>query len=98
MEATTVNRFYIAGIAVRTANDGRAAKDIPALWERFFSEGILNMISNRESDALYCVYTDYESDHMGPYTTILGCRVSGTEGLPADLQVKLIGPGSYALK
>lgn len=69
-------KVIIAGLALRTTNEnGQSAKDIPALWQRFFAEDILNKLSGKIEDTLYCLYTDYEKDHTRPYTTLLGCRV-----------------------
>ena len=67
--------FYVVGISVRTSNENQqAAKDIPALWQRFMSENIADKIPNKSSNKVYAVYTDYESDHTKPYTTIIGYK------------------------
>lgn len=69
-------KVIIAGLAIRTTNEnGQSAKDIPALWQRFFAEDILNKLPGKIEDTLYCLYTDYEKDHTRPYTTLLGCRI-----------------------
>ena len=76
--------FFVAGIAVRTTNqNARARKDIGDLWAKFMSENIQTKISGKYADDLYCVYTDYESDHTGWYTAVIGCRVSeaGNDGM-----------------
>lgn len=79
-QKVTLENFSIVGISIRTTNtEGQAAKDISQLWGRFFKEQILQRISNRASDDIYCIYTDYESDYRGKYTTILGCRVLDNE-------------------
>lgn len=94
--------FQVIGLAIRTSNEnGRAAKDIPALWSQFFSEGVLAKIPNRYDDTLYCIYTDYEKDHTRPYTTILGCRVHSLEEIPEGMTGLTIGGGQcqhYPLK
>ncbi|MDM1293314.1 AraC family transcriptional regulator [Sphingobacterium sp. N143] len=78
--------FNIVGIAIRTSNqNNQAAKDIPDLWARFFENDILNRIPNKISDALYCVYMEYEKDHTLPYTTLLGCKVASLNDIPDDL-------------
>jgi predicted transcriptional regulator YdeE len=88
--------FYIIGIAVRTSNkDGRAQKDIGSLWARFMSDGIMERIPGRESADIYCVYTDYESDFNGEYTTVLGCRVSPGEMIPEGMSGKIIPASRY---
>jgi predicted transcriptional regulator YdeE len=88
--------FDIVGICVRTKNaPGAAEIDIPALWGRFFSENISSLIANRASDDIYSVYTDYETDHMGAYTTLIGHKVIGTLELTDILTKTTISAGTY---
>ncbi|MBX3254491.1 MAG: effector binding domain-containing protein [Chitinophagaceae bacterium] len=69
-------KVLIAGLAIRTTNEnGQSATDIPALWQRFFAEDIMNKLPGKIDNTIYCLYTDYEKDHTRPYTTLLGCRV-----------------------
>ena len=78
-----IEQFHVVGISVRTINqDGQAAKDIEALWVRFWEDHIQQQIPNNVSDDIYAVYTDYESDFNGPYTTIIGLPVSTLENIP----------------
>lgn len=59
----TIQKFHIIGISVRTINEnGQSAKDIEALWGKFWGEGISKQIPNKISDDIYAVYTDYETD------------------------------------
>jgi predicted transcriptional regulator YdeE len=82
---------------VRTTNqNGQAAQDIPALWNRFLTEGIAEKIPNKIDNAIYCIYTDYERDHTRPYTTILGCKVSTVEAIPEGMVSKTIEAATYA--
>jgi predicted transcriptional regulator YdeE len=86
--------FFVAGIAVRTTNqNAKARKDIGDLWTKFMSENIQSKISDKYSNDLYCVYTDYETDHTGWYTAVIGCRVidAGNDGM----FVALVPSGSY---
>ncbi|MEE3999403.1 effector binding domain-containing protein [Tenacibaculum sp. FZY0031] len=88
--------FYVVGISVRTTNENQqAAKDIPALWQRFMSENIAEQIPNKLSNEIYAVYTDYESDYTKPYTTIIGCKVSEIDAIPKGLVSKKITAPSY---
>lgn len=74
-----LDTFYVIGIAVRTTNENqKAAQDIPVLWNKFMTEGIINQIPNKADHAIYCIYTDYEKDYTKPYTTILGCKVNSS--------------------
>ncbi|HEU4716434.1 MAG TPA: GyrI-like domain-containing protein [Bacteroidia bacterium] len=90
--------FYVAGISVRTTNaGGQSMKDIGELWGRFFAENISAKIPGKVSADIYSIYTDYESDHTGLYTTLLGCRVSSVEDLPEGMTGKKI-PGGKCMK
>ncbi|WP_221284608.1 GyrI-like domain-containing protein [Mucilaginibacter sp. SP1R1] len=96
MDKVDINGFFLLGISVCTANaDGQAAKDIGELWGRFMADEILPQITNRVSDELYCVYTDYESDLTGPYTAILGCKVITLDDIPVGLTSHVVAAGSY---
>ncbi|WP_281980421.1 GyrI-like domain-containing protein [Tenacibaculum mesophilum] len=88
--------FYVIGISVRTTNENQqAAKDIPALWQRFMSENIVEQIPNKLSNEVYVVYTDYESDYTKPYTTIIGCKVSEIGNIPEGVMSKKIAVPNY---
>ena len=96
MDRKRVNAFHIAGLAVRTTNEkGRSSKDIPALWNKFMSEGIMDKIPDKAGNDLYCIYTDYEKDHTKPYTAFIGCRVNSLEAIPEGLTGKSFAGGSY---
>jgi len=83
---TNLETFYIIGLSVRTSNENnQAATDIPALWERFMAEGISSKITNKLSEEIYSLYTDYEKDHTKPYTTVLGYKVKDLDTIPEGL-------------
>jgi predicted transcriptional regulator YdeE len=96
MGVHTIEKFNLIGVAVRTTNeDKKSEQDIPALWGKFMSEGILQKIPNKIDDTIYCMYTDYERDYTKPYTTIIGCRVSSLENIPGGMTGKTIETGNY---
>jgi predicted transcriptional regulator YdeE len=96
MENQTMAAFNMIGIAVRTTNEnGQSSKDIPALWNQFMTNGILEKIPNKISNDVYCMYTDYEKDHTQPYTTILGCQVTSLSYLPDGMVGKHIVSEKY---
>jgi len=96
MKKEVIDTFYVIGIAVKTCNtDGSAAKDIPALWGRFMGEKLETKIPNRLDDAVYCIYTDYESDFQHPYVTILGCKVKNLDIIPEGMLGKEIPAANY---
>lgn len=96
MQSIKIKPFKLIGIEVRTTNENnQASVDIPKLWEKFLGENILNKISNKESDSIYSLYTDYESDHTKPYTTIIGCKVNSLEEIPDNMIGKSFNGGNY---
>jgi predicted transcriptional regulator YdeE len=96
IEIIELNEFSIAGISVRTTNqNGQSQKDIGGLWTRFTNENLKLQIQNRTSDDIYCVYTDYETDHTGFYTAILGCKVNSLTQIPDDFVSLTIMPSKY---
>jgi predicted transcriptional regulator YdeE len=88
--------FTIAGISIRTTNaNGQAQIDIGSLWQRFMQQQVQNNIPTKINEDGYCVYTDYESDFNAPYTTIIGCMVSTSEGLPEGVSCKEVAACTY---
>ena len=96
MDTQKITSFNIIGIAVRTTNENsQAAKDIPALWNKFMSENMLQQIPNKVDNTIYCMYTEYEKDHTKPYTTLLGCKVENLENIPTGMTGKTVEDGNY---
>lgn len=83
MKNQNIRKFNIIGISTRTTNNnGQAAQDIEALWEKFWGQNIQEQIPNKVSNEIYAVYTDYETDFTGYYTTIIGLPVSSLANIP----------------
>ena len=77
MEKVKIEPFKLIGISLRTTNEnGKAAKEIGELWEKFLNENISDAIPNKVDNTVYSLYTDYEGDYTKPYTAILGCPVN----------------------
>ena len=96
MSIEKIKSFSVIGISVRTTNENnQAAADIPALWNKFMTEGIAQQIPNKVDNSLYCIYTDYEKDHTKPYTTILGCKVENLDIIPAGMIGKTFNEADY---
>ncbi|UUW10048.1 effector binding domain-containing protein [Flavobacterium plurextorum] len=91
-----IQKFDIIGISVRTTNEnGQSAQDIPALWNKFMTEGIQQKIPGKISEEIFCIYTDYEKDHTKPYTTILGCKVESLDFVPENMVGKTVEAADY---
>ena len=83
---------------MRTTNENKQSqKDINELWGRLINESIAAKISDKCNNSIYSIYTDYESDFMGAYTTILGFKVSGFKNLPQGLVAKTIPISTYRI-
>jgi len=96
MQSTTIEKFTVRGIAIRTSNDpGAADKAIPALWNRFYTDGISGKIADKVSDDIYAVYTAYEKDATMAYTAILGHKVSDASPAQEGFETVSIAPGNY---
>ena len=91
-----IEKFSVIGISVRTTNEnGQAGQDIPALWDKFMTEGIAEKIPNKTDSSIYCIYTEYEKDHTKPYTTILGCKVENLDIIPNGMVGKTFDEATY---
>ena len=84
----------VIGISVRTSNadpaqtnadPAQTSADIGGLWQRWLGEQLAGRVPNKTGHTLYCVYTDYESDHTGAYTVMLGCAVSSLADIPKGM-------------
>ena len=96
MNNQKIQKFSVIGISIRTTNEnGQAGQDIPALWNKFMTEGIAEQIRNKIDNSIYCIYTEYEKDHTKPYTTILGCKVDNLETIPNGMVGKTFEEATY---
>jgi predicted transcriptional regulator YdeE len=86
----------IIGLAISTC-PATAGADIAQAWQRFMTEGTASRVARDSADAhLYAVYCDYESDHSGRYTMVLGVAAAPTAPVPAGLRRVRIPSGPYA--
>ncbi|AOW21969.1 GyrI-like domain-containing protein [Urechidicola croceus] len=93
---SSIESFNIIGISVRTINSGgQAGIDIKKLWDKWFSENCSSKISNKMNDDIINLYTDYDSDEYGYYTTIVGNKVTDLESIPEGFVGKYIPATNY---
>jgi len=89
----------IIGIQVRTSNQREknpTTAKIPQLWQRFFTENIAEKIPNKLNDTQkIALYTDYEGDHTGDYSLIIGMPVKALRKIPAGMVGMSITPSTY---
>ena len=91
-----IEKFKIIGIEVETTNEnGKSATDLGKLWEKFYAENVPGKIPNKKSDEIYSIYTDYESDYTGKYTSIIGLKVNSLDQIPNGLIGREFNGGKY---
>ena len=85
MIETTREELHVVGFAARTSNTAEsdpATAQIGGLWGRVFS-GALDAVPHRiEARTIASVYHEYESDHTGPYTIVVGAVVDRIDDVP----------------
>jgi predicted transcriptional regulator YdeE len=70
-------------------------KIFPCIKE-YFHHNIAAQIPDRVSPGTtYCIYTQYESDHLGDYTYVIGEEVSSFDHVPSDLEMITIPAQKY---
>jgi predicted transcriptional regulator YdeE len=99
MNRQLVSGFYVAGLWGRTNNAAEYSKHgkIGQLWGQFLKSDFRRSLPNRIGDEVYAVYTDYESDHTGDYTFVVGHRVSTATDLGNRFVTVQIPDGEYAV-
>ncbi|MEC0264788.1 GyrI-like domain-containing protein [Paenibacillus anseongense] len=71
----------LTGVQVRTTNAEEAGPNrrLPKLWETYFQSQITSQTPTINSHLIYALYTDYESDATGAYTTLIGHEVASVK-------------------
>ncbi|WP_061297456.1 GyrI-like domain-containing protein [Herbidospora cretacea] len=87
--------LLVVGYAIRTTSDAEEDPDrarLPGLWQRAGAPGAFAHVPGRVDENIYAVLTDYESDHNGAYTQIVGIAVHTAARLP-EAMVAVRVPG-----
>ncbi|MDG1803633.1 GyrI-like domain-containing protein [Flavicella sp.] len=96
MNTVEKDALAIVGIETRTSNHaGKAEVQIPKLWQEFMQTQSLKELAHKKNETIYALYTDYESDHNGNYTMVLGHEVSNLDKIPEELSVKIVPKAQY---
>lgn len=79
-------QFLLTGVSTRTTNAEEAGPDgrLPKLWETYFQSGLSSRPGIANPHLIYSLYTDYESDANGAYTTLIGHEVGDESQLAED--------------
>lgn len=78
--------IILTGVHVRTTNAEEAGPNrrLPQLWETYFQSQITSRTQTINSHLIYALYTDYESDATGAYTTMIGHEVANNNSQDED--------------
>ena len=87
--------FTVVGMACRASNDH--PETVGAFWQRLSAEGVWDRIPNKADHRIISLYTDFETDHTGSYTLLVGARVTDVEAVPDDMVVINVPPARYAV-
>jgi predicted transcriptional regulator YdeE len=98
--AVATGAFLVVGLRTRTTNRIEAVPEtakISSLWRKFYGDGVSDRIPDRLSEAteIVAVYFDYESDHRGQYSLIVGHKVSSLDRAPKEMGGVLVRAGRY---
>ncbi|HET6326695.1 MAG TPA: GyrI-like domain-containing protein [Planctomycetaceae bacterium] len=98
--AVATGAFLVVGLRTRTTNRIEAVPEtakIGSLWRKFYTDGVSDHIPERvaESPEVVAVYYDYESDHRGKYSLIVGHKVSSLDHTPKEMGGVLVRAGRY---
>lgn len=97
MKNVALESFHVIGVFTKTTNqDQQAAKDIPALWQRFMQEETGLKVANKIGDEIVCAYLEYEGDHMAPYTCLVGYKVPNLDMIPEGMKGITVPAGDYS--
>lgn len=98
-QKVTLPEIKLIGISVRTNNEieiNPLSGRIFGCIQRYFHQKLFENIPHRKKPGTtLCVYTDYESDHTGDYTYLIGEEVDSFEGCPSDLTTHTIPQQDY---
>lgn len=94
MQHTQQPTHHIIGFQIRT-HYTTAAQDMGLLWQKAMQPDFVASIPDAQPDALYVVYTNYDSDYQGAYDAVIGYAVPAGTSAPAELVAVQLPAGTY---
>lgn len=95
----TRNEKKVIGIEIRTSNQLEVHKStarIPKAWQTFVTDNVLQRIPNKAHKTVVLgVYTQYESDHNGKYSLVIGTEVTSLDNIPEGMVGLTVVPSKY---
>lgn len=98
-KVVTRNEKKVIGIEIRTSNQlevHQSTARIPKAWQRFMRENVVDNIPNKAHKKTFLgVYRDYENDHNGKFSLILGTEVVALDKIPDGMVGIHVAPAKY---
>jgi len=98
---TSESGFFVAGYEIRTSNAAEAnprTAQFPALWEKIERGELEALIPKRLAKSKpFAVYYNYEDDHQGSYSLLVGYQVIGQDDVPMGLSGLKVPAGRYLM-
>lgn len=98
---TRESSFYVVGLQARTSNAAESnpqTAKIPALWQKVYSGELEALVPKRIAKSKpFSVYYDYQSDHSGAYSVVVGYQVRGLGEVPEGLTGLSVSGGRYLM-
>ena len=93
----TFTKFIVAGFSIHTSlEDNKIAKDIPDLWDTFFTNKLYEKIPDIVNyDQYYGIYSDL--DFHNNFTFAICYEINNPKKIPPDMYKNIIAPGNYAV-
>ncbi|MCD8519789.1 MAG: GyrI-like domain-containing protein [Alphaproteobacteria bacterium] len=91
-----VEAFTVTGVSIITDHT-RAAEDINALWERFFTERIGQKLESKADEVIIAVYSDYKGGFEDSYRLTIGYRTAENEPPQNGLHAVKVMTQNYAV-
>lgn len=89
----------LVGLKVRTRNldelNWMTGKIFPCVQQYFHQQWAEKIPHRKNPGTTFCAYADYESDHTGYYTYLIGEEVSAFDQMPEGLETLTILPQQY---
>ena len=98
MEKISLAEIKLIGLSLgrKTTNEnGQSAIDCGSHWQKFEAGKYVERIPNKINDEIFAVYHDYESDHTGPYSYFIGCKVDDNTVAPEGMDSLVIPEAEY---
>ena len=88
-----LGEICLIGIEIRT--NSSEISEIGELWQKFYANNVQDRIPNCIDSRLFGLYSNYETDHHGEYSFMIGCPVDDLSNPPQGMVARTVPAQSY---